>query len=122
MLLVVRELRRPTRRRDISANSSSASCVHRRRAVEQRARVEVDPVRLLRARSREFDDTLIVGTGKPSGVPRPVVKSSIVAPLAIIAVDDTPSLPGASSSASPRVAQRARRSAALDVTGARPPF
>jgi hypothetical protein len=49
----------------------------------------------------EFDDTFTVGAGNPSGVPRPVVKQSTVAPLATIAVDDTPSLPGASSSARP---------------------
>jgi hypothetical protein len=46
---------------------------------------------------------LIVGMGKPSGVPRPVVKSSAVAPLATIAVDDTPSFPGDSSYDSPGV-------------------
>src|SRR5207248_10127771 len=48
-----------------------------------------------------FDDSLIVGTGNPSGVPRPVVKSSNVAPLTVIAVDDTPSFPGDSRSDSP---------------------
>ena len=49
----------------------------------------------------EFDEIFMVGTGNPSGVPRPVVNSSTVAPLAIIAVHDTPSLPGPSSSDSP---------------------
>src|SRR5258708_3223453 len=49
----------------------------------------------------ELDEILMVGTGKPSGVPRPVVKRRIVAPLAIIAVLDTPSLPGDSSSVNP---------------------
>ena len=53
-----------------------------------------------------FVAILTVGTGKPHGVPRPVVKRSIVAPLAVIAVDETPSFPGASSSASPPVAAR----------------
>src|SRR5213075_2973730 len=48
-----------------------------------------------------LEETLSVGTGNPSGVPRPVVKRSTVAPLATRAVDDTPSFPGASSSASP---------------------
>src|SRR5207244_5094887 len=48
-----------------------------------------------------LDEILSVGTGKPSGVPRPVVKSSTVAPLATRAVDDTPSFPGDSSSARP---------------------
>ena len=51
--------------------------------------------------SAEFEAIFRVGTGNPSGVPRPVVKSSTVAPAATSAVDDTASLPGASSSASP---------------------
>ena len=42
-----------------------------------------------------------VGAGKPSGVPRPVVNSSTVAPAAARAVLETASLPGDSSSAKP---------------------
>ncbi len=53
-----------------------------------------------------------VGTGNPSGVPRPVVNSRTVAPAAASAVEETASLPGASSSASPRRSTCARRSAA----------
>src|SRR5204863_101250 len=41
-----------------------------------------------------LEEILSVGTGKPSGVPRPVVNRSSVAPLATNAVDETPSLPG----------------------------
>ena len=36
-----------------------------------------------------------MGTGQPKGVPRPVVKSTICAPLAARAQDATRSLPGA---------------------------
>ena len=43
----------------------------------------------------------LVGTGLPSGVPRPVVNSTMVAPAAASAVEDTASLPGASSSVTP---------------------
>ena len=42
-----------------------------------------------------------MGTGKPSGVPRPVVNSSTVAPDATSAVEEIPSLPGDSSKARP---------------------
>src|SRR5512144_452492 len=69
----------------------------------------------------EFEATLIVGAGNPSGVPRPVVKQSTVAPLATMAVDDTPSLPGASSSASPGV-RTCWPYRSTDVTVDVPPF
>ena len=55
----------------------------------------------LRAARSLFDAIFTVGTGKPSGVPRPVVNRITVAPAAASAVDDTASLPGASSSVSP---------------------
>ena len=84
----------------MSANASASSCV-----------IVVDPSTSPPALKSiqcgffvaisEFDDTLIVGTGKPRGVPRPVVNNTIVAPLATIAVDETPSLPGDSSNAKP---------------------
>ena len=51
--------------------------------------------------SGEFELIFSVGAGKPSGVPRPVVNSRMVAPAATSAVDEMPSLPGASSSARP---------------------
>src|SRR5438067_10028219 len=53
----------------------------------------------LRARA-ELEAILSVGTGNPSGVPRPVVNSNRVAPAATSAVEETASLPGASSGAS----------------------
>ena len=55
----------------------------------------------LRSASAELELIFNVGTGKPSGVPRPVVNSNTVAPAATSAVEETPSLPGASSSVSP---------------------
>src|SRR5581483_11354512 len=62
-----------------------------------------------------------VGAGKPSGVPRPVVKSSTVAPAAAIAVLEIASLPGDSSRAKPG---RRIRSPYLNtwVSGASPAF
>ena len=51
--------------------------------------------------SGEFELIFSVGAGKPSGVPRPVVNSTTVAPAATSAVDEMPSLPGASNSARP---------------------
>src|SRR5262249_27052497 len=51
--------------------------------------------------SAELEAILSVGTGKPSGVPRPVVNNSRVAPAATSAVEETASLPGASRMASP---------------------
>src|SRR5215831_9831652 len=68
-----------------------------------------------------FDETLMVGTGNPSGVPRPVVNSSTVAPLTTIAVDDTPSFPGDSSNDSPWSPTGSPYRSTRD-TGARPPF
>src|SRR5262245_11902028 len=43
----------------------------------------------LRAASAVLEEILSVGTGKPNGVPRPVVKSSTVAPAATSAVEET---------------------------------
>lgn len=57
-------------------------------AGERVARAEIDPVRLFFAISL-FDDISSVGTGKPSGVPRPVVNSTRLAPLATSAVTET---------------------------------
>ncbi len=45
----------------------------------------------LRVASEEFDAIFNVGTGTPSGVPRPVVKSTQCAPAAVSAVAETPS-------------------------------
>ncbi len=56
--------------------------------------------------SAELELILSVGTGKPSGVPRPVVNNRTVAPAATSAVDEMPSLPGASSSVSPGLVVR----------------
>ncbi len=104
VLLVVRELRSRRDGEDI-ANRSSSSC-----AIVFVPSSSAPALKSIQcgffAAISLFDDTLIVGTGKPSGVPRPVVNSSSVAPLTTIAVDDTPSLPGDSSSERPRVAQR----------------
>ena len=65
----------------------------------------------LRAASALFEAIFTVGTGKPSGVPRPVVNRIRVAPAAASAVEETASLPGASSRVRPGGAP-ARRSAA----------
>lgn len=56
--------------------------------------------------SVEFELIFSVGAGKPSGVPRPVVNSTTVAPAATRAVDETPSLPGASSKVRPASLER----------------
>ncbi|OIQ70133.1 hypothetical protein GALL_482580 [mine drainage metagenome] len=49
----------------------------------------------------ELVEIFSVGAGKPSGVPRPVVNRITVAPAAVRAVEDTASLPGASSKTTP---------------------
>ena len=54
----------------------------------------------------EFELILRVGAGNPSGVPRPVVNSTIVAPAATNAVDEMPSFPGASSNVRPGLLER----------------
>src|SRR6185437_10326123 len=62
-----------------------------------------------------------VGAGNPSGVPRPVVKSSSVAPAAARAVTEMASFPGASSSASPGRCTRSPSSSTC-VSGDSPAF
>ena len=51
--------------------------------------------------SKELLEIFIVGTGEANGVPRPVVKSTMCAPLAASAVLATKSLPGAESRFNP---------------------
>ena len=61
--------------------------------VGHRAGVEVDPARLLGGQLAVAGD-LDGGAGAPKGVPRPVVKSTMCAPAAVMAVAETRSLPG----------------------------
>src|SRR2546430_17093719 len=71
-----------------------------------------------------LDEILRVGAGKPSGVPRPVVNRRSVAPLATRAVDDTPSLPGASTNHRPPPPSHGAPGSphrSTPFTGARPP-
>src|SRR5579859_7617891 len=51
----------------------------------------------------ELVEILIVGAGKPMGVPRPVVKRMRFAPAMVRAVLETPSLPGALMRVTPAV-------------------
>ena len=82
--------------------SSAASAVSMPASSTMPASKSIQPG--LRVARSWFDAILTVGTGKPSGVPRPVVNRIAVAPAAASAVDDTASLPGASSSVRPRAA------------------
>ena len=58
-------------------------------------------VRVFSGQNQQLLATFSVGTGTPSGVPRPVVKRTTCAPATVSAVAETPSLPGAFTSATP---------------------
>ena len=80
--------------------------------VEQPAGIEVDPVRLAARASAEFELIFSVGTGKPSGVPRPVVNSRTVAPAATSAVEEIAVVAGRFEQREPAARSSARHSAA----------
>src|SRR5690606_4816721 len=73
--------------------------------------------------SAELVLILRVGLGKPMGVPLPVVNRTMCAPAATSAVEETPSLPGALTSAiPPSRAGAGSPYCSTSATGAWPPF